>query len=522
MTASSKITYSSAAADMGEFHKRFDDAIARLRAESGKDHPLWIDGEPVTADNPPVVDVMPADSSFVLGRFAAAGPAQVQMAIAAARRAQRPWGSTPWQDRVRILRRAAELVRERKYDIAALMSLEVGKSRMESMGDAEESADLIDYYCTQLEEAQGFVKPLGKLSPNEKTSSVLRPWGVFACIAPFNFPMALSTGMSSAALLGGNAVVFKPPQDCPWTPLWLYRCYADAGVPRGVFNYVSGRASEMGQSLWRTDDVDGIVFTGSKDVGMRLAREFSTRFQKPVLMELGGKNAAIVTESADLDMAAEGVMKSAFGLQGQKCSACSRVYVDRKVAEPFLKLLLAKTAAIVKGDPSERDVYFGPVINAKAVATFEGAARSAKDGGGEILAGGGRLTGGVFDRGHFVEPTIAKLPLDHEIFMRELFVPFLSVGIISGLDEALREANKVDYGLTAGIFSAKKDEIDRFFDEIEAGCVYANRRSGATTGAWPGVNTFVGWKGSGSSGKGGCGPYYVAQFMREQGRTLME
>jgi len=254
---------------------------------------------------------------------------------------------------------------------------------------------------------------------------------------------------------------------------------------------------------------------------MHMYREFSRNWPKPTLMELGGKNAAIVTESADLDMAAEGIMKSAFGLQGQKCSACSRVYVDSKVADRFIALLVAKTKELKLGNPCERDVYFGPVINAKAVKTFEEAVVSAKK-GGKILTGGARLTDGAFAKGNFVAPTIAELPLDHELFMRELFVPFLSVAPVSGLDEALAESNKVEYGLTAGIFSAKKDEVERFFDEVEAGVCYANRRSGATTGAWPGVQSFTGWKGSGSTGKGGCGPYYVQQFMREQSRTVME
>jgi 1-pyrroline-5-carboxylate dehydrogenase len=195
--------------------------------------------------------------------------------------------------------------------------------------------------------------------------------------------------------------------------------------------------------------------------------------------------------------------------------------VDKKVAANFTELLLAKTKAIKIGDPSEKDVFFGPIINAKAVKTFEAAVESAKK-GGKILTGGTRLDQGKLDKGHFVAPTIAELPLSHELFSRELFVPFLSLGVVSGLEEALRESNKVEFGLTAGIFSGKKDEIERFFDEVEAGVCYANRRTGATTGAWPGVQSFCGWKGSGSTGKGGCGPYYLAQFMREQSRTIME
>ena len=515
-----KVTYSAINADMTEFHKLFDEGLACARAQAGKDHPLYIDGKAVTSPSAPIQDFSPIDGAL-LGRFAAATPEHVGLAVEAAHKAQKAWARLPWRERVKTLRKAAEEIRRRKWEIGAVMSLEVGKSRLEAMGDAEESADLIDYYAQQVEDADGFVKPLGKLLPNEKTASVLRPFGVFVCVAPFNFPMALSTGMSSAALLAGNAVVYKPAQDTPWTGLMLHECYMAAGVPKGVFHFVTGTGSAIGDALWKHPLVDGIVFTGSKEVGMRMVKEFSKDWPKPALMELGGKNPAIVCESADLDMAAEGIMKSAFGLQGQKCSACSRVYVDKKVAAPFLKKLLEITAAIVKGDPTKKDVYFGPVINAKAVKTFEGAVESAKK-GGKLLAGGKRMADGSFAKGHFVEPTIAELPLDHELFKRELFVPFLSVGVVSGLDQAIAESNKAEYGLTAGIFTKKKDEIERFFDEVESGVCYANRRTGATTGAWPGVQAFCGWKGSGSTGKGGCGPYSVQQFMREQSRTVME
>jgi 1-pyrroline-5-carboxylate dehydrogenase len=225
--------------------------------------------------------------------------------------------------------------------------------------------------------------------------------------------------------------------------------------------------------------------------------------------------------SADLDAAAEGVMRSAFSLQNQKCSATSRVYVHHEVAAPFVERLLECTRAMRMGDPSERDVFFGPVINERAVTRYERAVAQARA-EGVVLHGGARLTGGTFDRGHFVAPTVALLPLESSLYREELFVPLLAVGEVRSLDEALVHANRVEYGLTAGIFSGDPAEVDRFFDEIEAGVCYANKRTGATTGAWPGAQPFCGWKGSGSTGKGGCGPYYVAQFTREQSRTVIE
>src|SRR3989441_6715052 len=431
-----KITYTSANVDWDLFDRQFDEALDRVRAQFGREYPLYIGGEAVTSSAKPIVDTSPIDTRIVLGNFATATAAHVNQAVMAARAAQAAWGRRDWRERVAILRRAAELIRERKFELAAVIGVEVGKSRLESMGDAEESADLIDYYCQQMEDADGFVRQMAKVTPIERNTDVLRPYGVFACIAPFNFPLALSTGMSSAALVAGNAVVYKPAEDAPWTGLKLYEVYRDAGVPPGAFNYLSGRGAEAGEALWRHRGVDGVVFTGSKEVGMRIYRGLSTGWVKPCLLEMGGKNAAIVTESADLDAAAEGVVRSAFGLQNQKCSATSRTYVHRRVAQPFIERLLERTRALVIGDPTERDVSFGPVINAAAVAKFERAVAQAKR-EGAILAGGERLTGGIFDRGHFLAPTIARVPLSSSLFLEELFVPFLAVGEVASLDQAI-------------------------------------------------------------------------------------
>ncbi|PYP16369.1 MAG: 1-pyrroline-5-carboxylate dehydrogenase [Gemmatimonadetes bacterium] len=521
--AQSKITYTSANVDWELFHRQFDDALARVRGQLGREYPLAIAGEAVASPAPPIVARSPIDTAVVLGRFAAATAPLVDRAVRAARAAQSEWAHRAWRERVALLRRAAGLIRERKFELAAVMSLEVGKSRVEAMGDAEESADLIDYYCQQIEDANGFVRQMARVTPAERNVDVLRPYGVFGCIAPFNFPLALSTGMSCAALVAGNAVVYKPAEDASWTGVHLYEIYRDAGLPAGVFNCVTGYGPEAGEALWRHPGVDGVVFTGSKTVGLQIYRGLAQGWIKPCLLEMGGKNAAIVMDSADLDAAAEGVVRSAFGLQNQKCSATSRVYVHEEVARPFLEKLVDKTRALKIGDPTERDVTFGPVITAAAVATFERAvAQARREPGGAILLGGERLRGGLFERGHFVAPTIARLPLSSSLFSEELFVPFLAVAEVTGLDAAIAETNKAEYGLTAGIFSRRAEEIERFFDEIEAGVCYVNKRTGATTGAWPGAQSFTGWKGSGSTGKGGCGPYYVAQFLREQSRTVIE
>ncbi|NIP60519.1 MAG: aldehyde dehydrogenase family protein [Gemmatimonadetes bacterium] len=513
-----KITYTSAHVDMEAFHGAFDDALDRLREALGGDHPSVVDGEEIAGDAW-ITDVTPIDTSVTLGRFAAAGAEDVDRAVRVAARVQEAWDARGWRERIGVLRRAAGLIRERKYDLAALMSLEVGKSRLEAMGDAEEAADLIDYYCDQMEAADGFVRTMDRITDVERNTDHLRPFGVFACIAPFNFPLALSAGMSSAALVAGNAVVYKPAEQAPWTGQRLYQVYRDAGIPAGVFHLLHGDGS-VGEALWRHDGVDGVVFTGSREVGHRIHRHFSESWIKPCLLELGGKNAAIVTDTADLEAAAEGVARGAWGLQNQKCSATSRVYAHPDVRDPFVELLLERTGELEIGDPTERDVNFGPVIEESSVRRYQEAVERARK-EGEVVTGGRRLTDGPLARGHYVAPTVATLPLESPLFRDELFVPFLAVGEVESLDRAIEETNAADYGLTAGIFTGRSDEVERFFREVEAGVCYVNKHTGATTGAWPGAQPFCGWKASGSTGKGGCGPYYVAQFMREQSRTVI-
>ncbi len=515
-----KITYTTDISELDLFHRYYDEALSALLDQRGQEYPLYINGEAIMVDAPLLEDRCPADDTLLLGRFQAATAAEVDQAVEAARAAWPAWRDTPWQERVATLRRAAEIIRKRKFELGALMSLEVGKNRMEAMGDAEESADLLDYYCQQMDDASGFVQKMNSITPVEENTDILRPYGVFACIAPFNFPAALGFGMSSAALMAGNCVIFKPATDTPWTGLKLYEIYREAGVPAGVISFISGRGSVMGDALSLHPKIDGVVFTGSKEVGLHIFHGLSQNWVRPCLMELGGKNPALIMASADLDKAAEGVFKSAWGLQNQKCSACSRVYLHESIADAFLKKLIALTEKIVMGDPTKRDVYLGPVINARALKKWERVVKQGRE-EGEILYGGMLPEGEAFAKGHFVTPTIIKAPAESSLFKEEFFVPILAVSIVKGFDEAIQQANAVEYGLTAGIFSQEQEEIDRFFNEIEAGVTYANKRTGATTGAWPGAQPFCGWKGSGGSGKGGCGPYYVAQFMREQCRTII-
>ena len=344
---------------------------------------------------------------------------------------------------------------------------------------------------------------------------------MFGVIAPFNFPVALAVGMMSAALVAGNTVVFKPSDCAGLTGRLVVEALVAGGLPDGVLNLVLG-GEETGEALVRHPRVDGFAFTGSNAVGMTIMRHAaSSTAMRPVLCEMGGKNPAFVTRSADLAVAASGVARSAFGLSGQKCSATSKVYVEGAIRDEFLDVLVETTAKLEVGDPRRRDVFMGPVIDEKAADRWVTAAGEAAS-LGSVVIGGRPLHGGWFDRGPYVAPTIVTgVPGDHRINRDELFAPFLSVLAFNDLDAAIADANRSAFGLTAGIFTRDSQELDRFLETIEAGVLYANRAAGATTGAWPGFQTFCGWKGSGTSGKGGLGSWYVPQFMREQSHTVI-
>ncbi len=524
MTATSeprlKITYATLRNDNEQLHASYDAGLATARGELGATHGLFIDGQWRDAKET-FEKRSPIDGSLV-GRFGAGTRQDVRDAVAAARAAAPGWAGTPWLERIAIMRRMADLISERQMELAALMAIEVGKNRLEALGDVEESADLIRYYCDQLVANDGFDHPMGNLGdPTVHTRSVLKPHGVWAVISPFNFPMALSGGPSGGALVAGNAVVYKPSSDAPLCGVKLAEIADLAGLPHGVFNMVSGPGATVGAELQENEGVDGLLFTGSYEIGFnQIFKTFSKRFPMPVVVEMGGKNPAIVSARADLEEAAEGVMRSAFGYGGQKCSACSRVYVQTPVYEAFLEALVAKTKGIVVGDPTDRKVWLGPLVNAKAKAKYEAAiAEARRDGrivlGGELIAGQGTDL--------YAAPTIvADLPADHRIWREELFVPIVAVAPVKTLDEAFERANDTIYGLTAGFFSEDREEVERFKEAIEAGVIYINRRAGATTGAWPGIQPFGGWKGSGTTGKASGGLYYVQQFMREQSQTLVD
>jgi 1-pyrroline-5-carboxylate dehydrogenase len=516
-----KITYATLRADNEELHALYEAGLEKAKGRLGAYHRNYVDG--AERDGEGTFEVRsPIDSEILVGTFAKGTRKDAQDAIAAARRAQPAWFRLGWEKRLEILRRAAELISERQMEYGGLMAIEVGKTRLEALGEVEEAADLIRYYAKVAETNAYYDHPMDNLGDSAvHTRSILRPHGVFAVISPFNFPMALAVGPSAAALMAGNTVVFKPATVSAMTAIAILEAYRDAGVPDGVFNLVMGPGDTVGDELQTNQGIDGIVFTGSYEVGFELFRNFSTRYPRPCIVEMGGKNPAIVLRSADLEEAAEGIMRAAFGYGGQKCSANSRVYVERPVHDELVRQLVAKTEQLVVGDPLPRTAFMGPVIDQRAVDRHQQAVAEARR-DGTVYTGGERLTDDFMGRGFYVEPTVVGLAPSHRLFQDELFAPFTAVAPVDSLDEALALANDNTYGLTAGVYSEDPAEVQQFLEEIQAGVLYVNRRAGATTGAWPGVQAFGGWKGSGSTGKSGLSMYYVAQFLREQSHTIVD
>lgn len=520
-----KITYVSLFADES-IHPAYEKALKDVETKYfGKHYPIYIGRDEVFSENGEFEDRSPIDTSIVIGYFQRSSRTHIRRAIDVAEMAFQEWSRMDWRKRVEIMRRAAEIIDERKFEIAAVITYEVGKNRLEALAEVWEAIDALRYYADLMEANNGYEKELGPGGPGEKPKMVARPYGVWFVISPFNFPFMLPNGMIQGALITGNTVVFKPTSEAPLAGLLLYQAFRDAGVPPGVINYLTGAGELFEDEVTSNPKVAGIAFTGSRDVGMSLFRRFMSMqpYPKPILLEMGSKNPTIVTSKADIKKAVMGVIRAAFGYCGQKCSATSRLYVHRSVMDSFLDELVRETSRLKVGDPRNRDVFMGPVVNRRAFENFKHYVEQAKKDGGRIVYGGEVMRGGIFDRGYYVQPTIISgLPRSHELWKKELFLPILLVDSFETLEEAVREANDTEYGLTAGIFSEDMEEVRYFFENIQFGVTYANRAGGATTGAWPGAQTFVGWKASGATGKGIGGPHYLLTFIREQCRTVVE
>lgn len=518
-----KLTYSTMFNPPEELHTRFEQALEKVKAGLGKEYAMIINGQDRYAEEK-YENSSPIDMDMVLGVFQKGNTQDAEEALEAARKAFPGWSGKQWQERVELLHKAADRIDERLFEISAAMALEVGKNRMEALGDVAETADLIRYACHQMEKNDGYIVEMGRdplVGYTSRNVSVLRPYGVWLVISPFNFPAALTGGPAAAALVTGNTIVMKPATDTPWVVRLLAECFREAGLPEGVFNFVTGPGRTLGQALIDSPEVDGVTFTGSFDVGMRIYRDFAHgKYIRPTILELGGKNPAIVSRNADLERAAVGIVRSAFGLQGQKCSACSRIYIEEPVYEALVPRLVELTNKLTIGDPTERQVYLGPVVNQSSYQDFKNFSEELSQ-AGSFLTGGNVLAEGKHAKGYFCTPTlVADVPLNHRLWKHEMFLPITMVTKVSSLEKAMELANDVDYGLTAGFYGSQ-EETRWFFEHIQAGVTYANRPQGATTGAWPGFQPFGGWKGSGSTGKNAGGHYYLPLYMHEQIQTTI-
>ncbi|PHQ37484.1 1-pyrroline-5-carboxylate dehydrogenase [Halorubrum persicum] len=504
------------------FHQAYEEAVESVRADLGQSHPLKIDGEPVETDNT-FTATSPGNLDLKIGEFAAGREQDVEAAVSAATTAASAWEDRNVESRVQIFQDAADTMRDRKFELAATLSLENGKNRTEAMADVDEAIDFLDFYSSELERADGYEFDTGEPTPGQHTTNLLRPYGVFGVISPFNFPMALFVGMSSGAMIAGNTVVAKPASTTPLTAHLFVDILHEAGLPEGVINLVTGGGSDVGQPIVEHEDVSGVAFTGSRDVGLRIQETFMDLGKRgPVIAELGGKNPVIVSDTADVDDAVEGVKNGAFSFSGQKCSATSRVYVHEDVIDEFTDKLVAETEDLTAGQATDRDTFVSPLIDDSAVEYYQEITEKARN-DGTVHTGGNVRTNGDLADGRFVEPTVVTdIPHDHELAREEHFLPFVTVHPVSNLDEGIKKSNDSEYGLCAGLFSQDEAEIERWFDEVESGMTYVNRTQSATTGALVQAQPFGGWKFSGTTGKFAGGYWYLQQFMREQSRTRVE
>jgi 1-pyrroline-5-carboxylate dehydrogenase len=504
----------------GQFHDRYEKALEQVRSEFGRTYTMIIGGSEVTTAAT-VVHTSPIDTRIVLGHIPIGSASHVRKAIVAAKKVFEHWGATDYKERISICRITADIIADRKFELAAWVSYENGKNRYEAIADIDEAIDFLRYYSEEMEKNNGFETIMKSAYPNEKCRSVMKPYGIWGVIAPFNFPAAIFAGMSTGAIITGNTVVAKPSSNTPIVAWKFAQIFKQAGLPDGVFNLVIGAGDKIGKELVSNKDVAGIVFTGSRDVGFHMAKEFANTRPKLLIAELGGKNPVIVTDTADIDKAVDGVLKATFGYSGQKCSACSRVYIHKKVRDEFLSRLVEKTKNLPLGNPLDSNTFVGPLANEEAYRKYQKYIKAAEK-NGKVLAGGTIRNEDDLKYGYYVEPTIIDgLPKRHRLFKEEMFVPILCTTDYEKFDDAIKLANDSEYGLTAGIFTRKDEEVKKFLDCIEAGVVYINRYASATTGAMVGCQPFGGWKDSGTTGKGTGGPHYLTEFMREQSQTIV-
>jgi 1-pyrroline-5-carboxylate dehydrogenase len=485
------------------------EAIEKVRGELGRDYPLVIGGERVMTGRT-FESMCPANKTEVVGRFQKATEELARLAVEKANESFSTWRNVPAHERAELLFRVATLLRQRKHEMSAWMIFEVGKTWAEADGDTAEAIDFCEFYAREMlryAEEQPIVHIQG-----EDNHLTYIPLGVGVVIPPWNFPLAIMAGMTVASVVTGNTVVLKPSSDAPTIAYKFFELLEEAGMPPGVVNFTTGSGAEVGDVIVDHPLTRYIAFTGSKEIGLRI-NERAAKVQKGqiwikrVVAEMGGKDAIIVDSDTDLDDAATGVVQSAFGFQGQKCSACSRAIIHADVYEPMLEKIVERTAKIKVGDPTDLTSTMSAVINQKAFRTITDYIEKGQADGGRLIAGGGSDG----EQGFFIEPTvIADVKPGDRIEQEEIFGPVLAVIRARDYDDALRIANDTEYGLTGAVYTNDPQKIERALREFHVGNLYINRKC---TGALVGVHPFGGFNMSGTDSKAG-GRDYLALFMQ--------
>ncbi|HEV2498535.1 MAG TPA: L-glutamate gamma-semialdehyde dehydrogenase [Terriglobia bacterium] len=484
--------------------QQMQEALRRVEAQGLQKYPLVINGERIKTDET-FASLNPARPNQVIGNVSKANGKLATRALDAAVKAFAAWSKAPVDQRVDVLVKTAGILRSRKHEFEAWLVLEAGKPWAEADAEVAEAIDFCEFYAREMLRLAG-AQSLHPLA-GEKNYLEYLPLGAGVVIPPWNFPLAILTGMAAASIVTGNTVVLKPSSDTPVIAYKLFEALEEAGAPRGVANFLPGPGAEVGDALVSHPKTRFVAFTGSKEVGLHI-NELAAKtvrgqiWIKRVIVEMGGKNSIVVDEGSDLDAAVEGVAVSAYGYQGQKCSACSRAIVARPVYEQFLSRLTERVKAIQVGDPSDSGNIMGPVINERAQKTILAYIDTGKQ-EGRLVAGG---QAGA-SAGYFIKPTIiADVSPGARIAQEEIFGPVLAVIEAPDFNAALAIANNTEYGLTGAVYSRDRAKLDRAAREFHAGNLYFNRKC---TGAMVGVHPFGGFNMSGTDSKAGGKDYLL-------------
>jgi 1-pyrroline-5-carboxylate dehydrogenase len=494
--------------------KAMQDALAKVAGELGREYPMYIGGQKVFTTEK-MMSTNPSRPSQVIGVFQKANADQAAQAVETAYAAFATWKRVPAEKRVEIIFRAAKIFRERKFEVSALICYEVGKSWVEADADTAETIDFLEFYGREMLRLAGehAVTPM----KGEKNFLVYIPLGVGAVIPPWNFPAAIAAGMTAASLVTGNTVVLKPSEEAPAIAAKVVEIFYEAGVPKEALNFITGLGEIAGDAIVKHPKTRYISFTGSKEVGLIISEAAAKRapgqiWIKRAVLEMGGKDATIVDEEADLDAAVEGVALAAFGYSGQKCSACSRAIVSEKVFDAFVDKLVERSKKFTIGPADEQKNYMGPVVSATAMEGILGYIDVGKK-EGRLVLGGGRAPG----EGYFIQPTIiADVDPKSRIAQEEVFGPVLAVIKARDFDHALEIANDTEFGLTGAVYSKNKDKIEKAEEAFHVGNLYLNRKC---TGAMVGAHPFGGFNMSGTDSKTG-GKDYLLHYL--QAKSIAE